>query len=329
MLDPSKEVTDPKTSAERLQQLALERPEFGAQIAAHPNCYPELRQWIAQYAAPPSPAAAAPKKPGGKFWTRTKVIISGTIALVGAVTGVISVIPILTRDATNFSHLEISATPITGAASEWAISAEALDQEFPSTGPICGPDQLAWLEAHAKPMQRSYMLNMRNVASEGAMLALTEFRSTAAGDEDRGPVSVRLVCDPSGSMPELMYYGKLVADAPSLDAVHVKLQAGAAPNSSPEMPIAFNLAPGESGKIPLDLFARNPVQGAVQVTVLSRDEERVIEIDGSEFEMPALLFGGEMFLVTSNDGLSCQRVDAGTLAPCTLDELRQEIESAR
>ena len=347
MLDPSREVTDPSTSAERLQQLALEHPELGAQIAEHPNCYQELRQWIAQYATPaqsaqvnaapahrgntasPHPATVPAQGGGRKFWTRTKIFVSGALALIGAVTGVISVIPILTRDATNFSHLEIAATPVAGEASEWALPVEALDLEFPVTGTACGPEQVSWLEANATRMQRSFMLNLRNVASEGAMLALTEFRSTAEGDEDRGPVKIRFVCDPSGVMPELLYYGKLLADDPSRDAVHVKLQTGAATNSSPEMPVAFNLAPGESGKIPLDLFSRNPVRGSVQATVLSRDEQRTVEIAGSEFEMPALLFGGEMFLFSSADGLSCYRAEVGALVTCTLDELRQEAVQAR
>lgn len=347
MLDPSGEITDPATSAERLRQLAQQYPELRSRISGHPNCYPELRQWIAQHAATalppqprpsplgqvdspsPHPIADTRSTRGRKFWTRTKIFVSGAIALIGAVTGVISVIPILTRDATNFSHLEITAAPVAGEVSEWALPAEALDLDFPATGTACGPEQLSWLEANAEPMQRGFMLTLRNAASEGAMLALTEFRSTAAGDEDRGPVKIRFVCDPSGVMPELLYYGKLLADDPSHDAVHVKLQAGAAPNSSPEMPVAFNLAPGESGKIPLDLFSRNPVRGSIQAKVLSRDEERIVEIEGSEFEMPALLFAGEMFLFSSDEGPECYRVEAGTLASCTLDELKQEAEQAR
>ena len=43
------ELSNPNTSAHRLQQLTVEYPEFGAQIASHPNCYPELRQWIAEH----------------------------------------------------------------------------------------------------------------------------------------------------------------------------------------------------------------------------------------------------------------------------------------
>lgn len=271
---------------------------------------------------PPEPKVP---EPGSKFWTRTKVFVSGAIAFVGAVTGVIAVIPILTRDATNFSHLELSAAVSSGEASEWALPPEALDLGFPPDSTPCGDPQLKWLEANAEPIRRDFMVTARNSAREGAMLALTEFRSTSEGEEDRGAVKVRLVCQPSGVVPELLYYAKLLADDPAREAVHVKIEKDASPHSSPEMPVAFNLAPGESGKIPLELFSRNPASGKLEVTVRSRDESRVVEIEGSEFEMPALLYGGEMYLFTGKDGLSCLSAQAGALLPCTLDELRQEL----
>jgi DNA-binding transcriptional MocR family regulator len=45
-------VNDPATPAARLAELVGEYPEFGATVAAHPQCYPELRQWIADYVSP-------------------------------------------------------------------------------------------------------------------------------------------------------------------------------------------------------------------------------------------------------------------------------------
>lgn len=59
MTDPRLELGDPTTSAQRLFELAQSNPELGPQIAAHPNAYPGLRDWIAQYAAP----AAASEPP--------------------------------------------------------------------------------------------------------------------------------------------------------------------------------------------------------------------------------------------------------------------------
>lgn len=52
MTDPRQELLDPSTSAQRLFELAQSNPELGPQIAAHPNSYAGLRDWIAQHAAP-------------------------------------------------------------------------------------------------------------------------------------------------------------------------------------------------------------------------------------------------------------------------------------
>jgi len=57
MTDPRLELGDPTTSAQRLFELAQSNPELGPQIAAHPNAYPGLRDWIAQYAAPAAASA--------------------------------------------------------------------------------------------------------------------------------------------------------------------------------------------------------------------------------------------------------------------------------
>lgn len=45
-------VNDPTTPAALLAELVGEYPEFAATVATHPQCYPELRQWIADYVSP-------------------------------------------------------------------------------------------------------------------------------------------------------------------------------------------------------------------------------------------------------------------------------------
>lgn len=64
MSDARAELTDPNTSAQRLFELAQSNPELGTLIAAHPNAYPALQEWIAQYAAPQTPPPAEPAVPG-------------------------------------------------------------------------------------------------------------------------------------------------------------------------------------------------------------------------------------------------------------------------
>lgn len=70
MNDPRILLNDPNTTAAQLAEIAGSHPEFAAQIAQHPNCYPALRDWAGQQvarmqaAAPQQPAAPAqPQQP--------------------------------------------------------------------------------------------------------------------------------------------------------------------------------------------------------------------------------------------------------------------------
>ena len=53
------ELSDPNTSASRLQEIAVQFPEFHEAITKHPNVYPELVQWITAQSAPSAPAGDA------------------------------------------------------------------------------------------------------------------------------------------------------------------------------------------------------------------------------------------------------------------------------
>ncbi len=45
-----KEANDPGTSSARLAEIVGDHPEFGPQVWAHPNAYPELKSWIEELA---------------------------------------------------------------------------------------------------------------------------------------------------------------------------------------------------------------------------------------------------------------------------------------
>lgn len=279
------------------------------------------------HSAPPPPpelASAHSGSKGKRFWTKTKVIFGSVVGVVGAVTGVIGVIPFFTQDPTNFKHLVTSAEVLTSEVTEWALPPEALGLDFPVSSAPCDATQIAWLEKHAVPLTRSFEIKVRNTAKEGPMLALVDLRSTAQGDADRGEVNVRLVCDPSGKLPQQLFYGKLLADDPTTGATNTRITSEGLSSATPEVAVSFNLAPGESGKIPLELFSRNPVKGSIEMTVLSGEEEKVVQIPGSDFEMPALLFGGDMFLFITPEGAQCQRIAKGVISVCTMDEIRHE-----
>lgn len=343
-----RELNDPATTSRRLAEIAVSHPKLRHRIVPHPNAYPGLIEWIHQQGASDVPEqipqrstgrsipaltrTTAPVTPSSrsKFFTRTKVIVSSAIAVVGAVASVVSVIPLLTQDPTNFSHLEISAQPSNEGPEEWALPPESVVRlDFPADGAPCGAGQREWLTEHAVPLERRLSVEMRNTATEGPMLALADFKSSAEQSGERGALHVRLVCDPEGRIPEQEYFGRLHADKPSLAAKQVRLRADDLTTSIPEIPITFNLAPGESGQIPLELFSQNAVSGALEVSVLSRDEVRTVHVPGSKFTMPSLLFGGDMYLRTGPDGLVCRRNEPATTNSCTIDELLAEYAGAR
>lgn len=90
----------PNLSAQELFELASSQPELWEQILAHPNCYPDLANWIRQQPAfapmPPAtaqplspataqpipPATAKPRKSKGLIWTLVILLVLLVAALV-------------------------------------------------------------------------------------------------------------------------------------------------------------------------------------------------------------------------------------------------------
>ncbi|MDQ0615315.1 hypothetical protein QF046_002956 [Microbacterium sp. W4I4] len=259
-----------------------------------------------------------------RFWQRTGVVITTFIAVAGLVVGVVQILQVWSRDTTNFSHLTMAAAPVNDDIVEWAVTADHVMGGLPEN--VCDDD--AWLAQSAIPLHRRYTISMRNSATEGPMLALLDFRSSAPPVEERESIHVRLMCDPRTTLPEQLTYGRLNADR-SDEVVQYYIVSTTGPaQSTPLSPAGFNLAPGESGTLQLELFSRNQAEGAIQVSVLSRDERREESIDGSEFRMPALLFAGEMYLVSTPGGLSCHRIERDILSDCTLDDIYSELAIA-
>lgn len=279
---------------------------------------------LAEGAEPEAPA----KKPK-RGWSTTNKVIGTVLAVVGAITGTITAVEIFTRDSTNFSHLQMTLEPLTDETSEWAVSAAQLEAGELPAGARCSAEQLTWLEANAKPLERHFVLSLRNTASSGSMLAVNDIRSTAPEPAERGELFMRVVCDPAGFPARDLFYGKVLADRPDLVATNVNVKGDGAAQRNPEVPVSFNLAPGESGKIPLDLFGKYPADGSLEVTVYSGDEQQVEAVPNSDFSVPALLFGGDWFLVTTAEGVECRRIEAGAIEPCTLDEALHEIAIAQ
>lgn len=256
--------------------------------------------------------AAAPRQSffARRIWTRTGKVVTVIVSAVSLATGVISVIPILTRDATGLGSLEVTAAPYEAGPPEFALEPAADLATFPG-GAACGPEQLAWFEANAQPLAHRFSLALGNRASEGSMLALTDFRAVASAAS--GDALVRVVCD--SVVPDVQS-ARLFVDQPAATAFFGSDTFGG--GNRPDSPVAWNLAPGENGTIIVDLLASSAASGALEVTAASGRDNKTFEITGSDFQIPGLVAAGTRYLLVTDDGLACRAYDG---AECTVESL--------
>jgi len=91
LLTATRAVVDPRTSAADLTLITQAQPGLRAQVAAHPNAYPQLLAWIGQQA--PIPGAARPRH-SVRPWLLgclAGVVVAGLVGLALVLTGVIGI----------------------------------------------------------------------------------------------------------------------------------------------------------------------------------------------------------------------------------------------
>lgn len=266
----------------------------------------------AESAVVEEPTTVAPRESffRRRIWTRTGKVIAIVVSAVSFATGVIGVLPILFRDATGLSSLAVTAELYEAGPREFALAADADLATFPA-GAACGAEQLAWLEANAEPLAHRFVLDMGNRAGEGSMLALTDFR--AATTVGVGDPRIRVVCD---SATPNVQSARLFVDQPAATAFFGGDTLGGA--NRPDSPVAWNLAPGENGTLVIDLLSATAATGSLQLTAQSGRDSVDVDVEGSEFALPALAASGARYLLATADGFACRAIDG---SECAVDSL--------
>lgn len=302
-------------------------PESGpAESVPHPTPAEAIPTEAAPAEAIPAEAAPGPVAPNPRRNLLQRVgpvgrAISGLVATISFITGIIAVVPIFTRDATNFDSLRIEASALAGEL-EFAVPTDAPFDAFPE-GPAgaCSAEQQAWLQANGRPIVTRYLVDLRNVASEGPMLALKQFRGT--GESGQGAGLIKVVCDPTGAGAGQLQYARLLVSDPTQIAYFDKSAYGQTAEGIPDSPVAWNLAPGETGQIVLALFPTAPFTGSLELTAVSGTEERQFAItvaDGEELALPGLVRGGLAYLQVDG-GLRCLQIEGAERVECEPSEL--------
>lgn len=273
-----------------------------------------------------SPAAVDPaasgieRTPRWRNWTAA--LVAG-LGVLGAIAGIVSLIDSLTRSTSGFDSVDLTASVIGDGTQAWAVSVDAL-ASFPSSDSTCDAVQSGWLEANGSPVERRVVVSMVNNAREGAQVSLSSF--VAIADSQAGPdrPAVLVVCDPVPGATFPVQFAMLDVDRGA--AVYVRpVREGE--RADAEIPIVWNLAPGEAGTLTLNIYSKQAIEGSLAVAVTSGGQTRQLAIDGSEFVMPALLQGGAVVLYAEAEGLRCEQLLLQTVMPCTLDGVRAAVEN--
>lgn len=267
--------------------------------------------------------AEPPVAPERKWWSFPLKVVSVLVAVVGAATGVISVLPILFPDSSSIGTLTLAAEPDDSGPPEYALPLSDSGSGFPTAEEPCSAEQIAWLDEHAMPLQRQYMIDMRNTAGDGAMLALIDFR--AAGESQPDPATNILVVCPADSESATVRAAALQVDDRSATA---RFSPVATAQAAPDVPVSWNLAPGETGRFQLILRASHGTAGTLEATALIGSDEETVQVVGSDFELPGLWQAGATYLRVGVGGLECVRDASGGAEACADAELA-ELELAR
>ena len=282
-----RELEDPATSPARLQQIALVHPELGTRIASHPNCYPELREWVEQHAQAAAHHAAAvsvdsvpkPRKPMRGFGIAAAIVLP----LITAVSITVPVIDQLSQRQSSPETLKVLTAPDPFADAEvvgeesterfesYDPSKYQMDWKIPVDAPIdtfplelsqnveygwyqCSEQQLDWLSKHAEPFsiyspERSFNITVHNSASSGASLPLGNIRFV--GKEVDSTPWLYFYC-PGGGRGATNNAQLLLIGVGGEEALYGEPVSASGADVMPEgSPVTLNLAPGEVSVITL------------------------------------------------------------------------------
>lgn len=245
----------------------------------------------------PEAEETAAKKP---WWQHTWAIISAAVAIIGAVTGVIGVWPLIFRDATTLDSLEISVESAdSDLAPVFAVPVGAAWETFPTSASVCDAQQLAWLEQNGTRLAERYLVSVANSAHEGAMMSLKDFHGV--GEVVAGPPThVAVLCDQTGA-------GASNIRAAALDPGSGGNAVFQQPDPSlPDNPLVFNLAPGENGQFALSVRSTAAFSGTIVFVTALGTESREAELPVGTLDLPGIAGIG---FVIADGALACDIPD--------------------
>ena len=246
------------------------------------------------------------------------------------VIGIISIWPILFSDSSGTQSLDATLEPYRAeTVSHYALPLTAPVDTFPVGGPVCTSEQQAWLAAYGVRFQRDYLVEVRNTASSGSSIALTNFHG--AGDSVNASGSAVIVeCDVTGESGVVTEPARLVLSSGEA-AFFDKTIHGSTGQGQPNAPLAYNLRPGETGQIVLSIMSAKDFKGALAVAAAVGGDQVDVTVEGPEgtlLEIPGAMSPRTILVTVQDGGLKCNvfaNVSA-QIKDCTVDALFQKAK---
>lgn len=279
---------------------------------------------------PPTTATPAadlePRQPPA--WRSKIVKLCGAVAgILTFVIGIISIWPILFSDSSGTQSLDTTLKPYRAeTVSHYALPLTAPVDTFPVGGPVCTSEQQEWLATYGVRFQRDYLVEVRNTASSGSSIALTNFHG--AGDSsDTSGSAVIVECDVTGEAGVVTEPARLVLSSGE-GAFFDKTIHGATGQGQPNAPLAYNLRPGETGQIVLSIMSAKDFTGALAVAAAVGGDQVDVNIEGSTgtlLQIPGAMSPRTILVTVQDGGLKCNvfaNVSA-QIQDCTVEALFQ------
>lgn len=282
-------------------------------------------------ANPPADLAASVMPPAATASgaiPRRRLIFAGKVAatvisVVSFVTGVIAVIPILTRDTSRFESLTIEVTPYPQSSTEWAVPLTADFGSYPvAERDTCGDAQLDWLEQRGQRVTTRLLVDFRNAATDGPMLTVKDFRVVGTRAEPADAMML-VVCDTAPRSGIRLQAARIDASSDANVAVYSADAFGLGAEGIPDIPVTWNLAPGEGGQLIVNVASSIAFEGELDATILSGTESRIQALGTDTIgtlSAPALLGLGTVFLQATGT-LECQELVDSDFVACELTEV--------
>ncbi|MEO8262231.1 MAG: hypothetical protein ABI566_06635 [Pseudolysinimonas sp.] len=261
--------------------------------------------------------------PRRRRWITAAKVAGAIISVVSFVTGIIAIVPILTRDTSNFSSLTVEVSPYPATLTEWALPLTTDFSSFPtSTGEVCTDGQRDWLAQNGQQITTRLLVDFRNTATEGPMLTVKDFRVTGTRDP-AAEQRILVECNTAPVSIVQLQAARIDATSDGNIAVYAPDAFGLGEEGIPDIPVTWNVAPGEGGQLILNVASSVAFDGALTATVLSgtesRDQPLAAGATGA-LAAPPLLALGTLYLQAAGD-LQCRELIDSEPVACDLAEV--------